>query len=134
MILFDNVYTHLYLDESCKAICHIWLSDTKSMLDADYRAEINGFFEFLEKYPQPNLLVNCLELNFTISPATQNWFLSLAVPKYVQCGVKKIAMILSNDFFAQVSTEQMVEDAKPTMPFELQYFNNQEDALKWFKK
>jgi hypothetical protein len=76
--------------------------------------------------------VNLAELKFALTPETQEWADGL-FPRILNAGVKKIAFIISSDVFAQISVEQLMEEKNvKTANFEIHYFDNEKDALKWF--
>ncbi len=63
------------------------------------------------------------------------WIATEWLPLMIQAGLMKMAHILSQDLFAQLSAEFFEDNAQNVENmFQLKMFNNQEDAEKWLLK
>ena len=63
----------------------------------------------------------------------QEWSVSNIFEKLEQAGLKKMAMIVSEEIFPQVSIEQLIEENKNTTLI-TKYFENEEHAMKWLQE
>lgn len=80
-----------------------------------------------------SLYVDMRNFFFAIEPELQKWHNENIFPKVVSLGVKKIAIQLSPDIFAQVSTQQTIEEDK-SGEFQSKYFDDQDEAFAWLTK
>ena len=102
------------------------------MSDEVYRDEIKVLIQLVrEKKPQ-RMLGDMKNFNFTISPDTQVWLNNNLLEVYIEQEIDKLAMILSNDLFSQISIEQTIEE-EVTFAFETKYFNNLDEAYFWLQ-
>ena len=75
-------------------------------------------------------LVDYLNFFKPIPVNMQKWINeNLLAPSY-EAGLKKVAFIISRDFYAQVSLEQLMLE-KEGKKFRIKYFGNETDAEKW---
>ena len=69
---------------------------------------------------------------FIINVELQEWSVKNIFEKFQAYGVKKLAMIESDDFISQISLEQFVDEGEELLL--TKYFVEKEDAMKWFEK
>jgi hypothetical protein len=67
---------------------------------------------------------------YTIAPEVQEWVADEIAPRAIQAGQNKIATILSQNIFSQVSTQQMMEEGDIPL-IQQQYFEDVETASQW---
>jgi hypothetical protein len=94
-----------------------------------FRKNMLDYAKLVEKYQPKLLLLDTSQGQFTINPALQEWVAREIAPR-TTC-IKKIANLLSNDVFALVSVEQMMEEKEIADFYEIRYFDNAEEAEKW---
>lgn len=132
--LLETDIVKVEFDEEKSIFRHTWNDKTADMSDKKYREQVlqvNGEVEKLEEVKFH--LVNTAEFAFRIAPETQEWVAQTVFPPVAAKQGKKVAFIVSSDFFAQVSIEQFT-DENPIDIFETKYFDNEEEALKWFEE
>ncbi len=130
--IFENSFISIGFSRNKNLVINNWKEATDAMTDEEYKTLALKQVAVLEEKKPFNWLVNLAELKFALTPQTQEWADGL-FPRILNAGVKKIAFIISSDVFAQISVEQLMEEKNvKTANFEIHYFDNEKDALKWF--
>lgn len=102
------------------------------MSDEEYRHIAITQTEIIEKLQPKYWLVDIAQLRFTLVPETQEWADMVLFPRIIKAGVSFIAFVISEDLFAQISVEQLMDEKNvKTANFEIKYFDKQEDATQW---
>jgi len=63
----------------------------------------------------------------------KNPCISGLIPQYTKAGIKKIAMIYSDDFITNLSTKHLIK-LTTVNTFEVENFHYEEDAYKWLSE
>ncbi|TAE49067.1 MAG: hypothetical protein EAZ06_09440 [Cytophagales bacterium] len=128
-------------DEKQKVFIEVEYLEDKKILYSNWI----GSYLTVEQVKQGGLLMltqtqqyNCLLLlndNRQVEGAwdeANDWIASEWIPQMTQAGLMKMAHILSQDLFAQLSAEFFEDNAKKAENvFQLKMFNNEEDGEKW---
>lgn len=101
-----------------------------SMSEERYKQEISGLIALLEQHKPKKVVGNMKEMFFPISPEIQKWLDENLFACYAKIGLKKLAIILSNDLFTAVSIEQTIEDVEESA-ISVKYFDDLEKGLEW---
>ncbi len=128
--LDKNRFYHLTFDASKSLICYSYLEESEEMTDEDFQRNMSYYAEMVQKYQPKRLLVDNKLLKFTVSPELQEWVVKEIAPK--TASLQKMAFVLSDDLFAQVSMQQMMDEEGITQQYGLpKYFNNVKEAQVW---
>lgn len=130
MIQRDNQYWSISYDEANQAVICTWKSTSEDMTDDEFKIEMTSYVEVVEKYQVPKLLLNLRNGSYTVAPEVQEWVADEIAPRAIQAGQNKIATILSQNIFSQVSTQQMMEEGDIPL-IQQQYFEDVETASQW---
>jgi hypothetical protein len=131
-LVLDERFIRIENNADDSLMVHSWKSETSKMEDAEYREIAVKQTEILEKYTPKRWFVNTTEFNFPIVPKTQEWADETLFPRILAAGVKFIAFVLHPDLVTQLSIEQLMEEKNvETANFEIQYFENKANAIKW---
>lgn len=109
-----------------------WLAPSEEMTEEDFKAEIQSEAEKIETYQPAQILARTTKMGFIITPELQEWHNEVIFPKFKSVGVTKLAIVLSEDIFSQISIEQLIEDNK-IANFTTQYFDREEVAVEWLQ-
>ena len=123
-------YLKIEFDENIKMLKATWYPESEELEDEDFKKEIYRWKEMINKYMPDFLLVDSREMKYTISPATQEWFVSDIFTAYAKVGVKRNAFVESEEIFTSVSIQQTMEENE-NAPFATMYFDNVEEAKEW---
>ena len=58
--------------------------------------------------------------------STNDWF-----PRLAASGLKRMAILMSSDYFNQMSVERIMNNATPELPFTVSYFEDADAARDW---
>jgi SpoIIAA-like len=58
--------------------------------------------------------------------SSNDWF-----PRLANSGLRRMAILMSSDYFNQMSVERIMTNASPALPFEVRYFEDPEAARTW---
>ncbi|MCC5945614.1 MAG: hypothetical protein JJT94_11820 [Bernardetiaceae bacterium] len=130
MILHENKYVKIVLDQDAMILKVIWSEATEDMEDKDFREGLIRYAEMVELYKPAKVLVNTKVFKMAIPPDTQEWVDTYIQPRALQAGVKYFAYIVSEDLFSQVSIEQTMEE-NTAQNFTTQYFESEDTAVTW---
>lgn len=104
--------------------------ESANMDDATYRQEIETLVARLKEVSPKLVRGNMREMLFTIEPRTQAWVNKVLLGCYEELGIKKLALVLSEDFFSSVSIEQTMEERENRL-YETRFFTDPEEAMVW---
>lgn len=129
MKIYEDNYKVIYYHQKQSMIEDVW-QETEKMTNKEYHDEMQNIGNLVVKHRPEKLLVDARKFNFAISPETQEWIDDKIFTQFLEGGLKKLAMIMSPDFIAQLSIEQTMEEEK-TGGFETRYFKSKEKGIKW---
>ncbi|MBK9286366.1 MAG: STAS/SEC14 domain-containing protein [Flavobacteriales bacterium] len=61
----------------------------------------------------------------------EQWTVNEWFPTLAKTGLKRMAILMSSDYFNQMSVDRIMQASTPEMPFEVAYFDDAEGALAW---
>ncbi|NLR93609.1 MULTISPECIES: hypothetical protein [Flammeovirga] len=99
-----------------------------------YRQEVVRQIDINQLYAPEKMLVDTKEAYYNVLPATQDWINERFVKVLNIIPLEKMAWIVSEDFFAQVSFDQVMDDANDQAPFKIKHFTTEEEALEWLNE
>ena len=134
-ILFKSKYMIGYHSSEEELIEYHWLETSEEMLEEEYKKECLHMTDFILELRPKYVFLNPLHLLFPIAPEIQQWSVDELVPLYIKAGVRKLAILVPEDFFSSLSVFQTVEDAEEVIHgmYEIRHFDNEEAVFEWFK-
>lgn len=126
---FDTQFFVIEHDKEKNLLKVTW-RNTEEMETDSYQKAMLEYIAFHEKHPAPFLITDTRNFEMAIGLETQAWLDETIAPRQIALGMKKAAFLVSSDFIAQLSLEQAV-DEQANQPFELRFFDNEEEALDW---
>lgn len=133
MELHLSKFHQIRYNKTNKTLTNNWLSHSEFMTKAQYQDEITCWFELYNKYLPEYLFTDSCYFYFPISPDLQLWNSSL-INKLENRILKKWAILISHDFFSQLSIEQTINesnDAIGSFGTTIQYFEDETEAKEW---
>lgn len=98
----------------------------------EYRNAMDKIIEFYTEKKITKILAN-LEKFDVITDEDQKWTNETWFPKLLGAGVKRMAVVVSQDAFSQMSVEDVLSKVE-SLDFVSQFFNSEEAAHKWLEK
>lgn len=120
-------------DPAYRLLVSTW-NTTADMSDEEYRAVAMAYRRVCEDCKPLRSLVDSRNAAYVIPVETQDWLNRHVYPQCVAAGVRKLAFLVTQDFFTQLSLELMVSDASDHfVPDALQqrFFSDFEQARDW---
>jgi hypothetical protein len=106
------------------------LAGSKYLKDNEYKQECFVSLDILKRIRPRRLINDFTDFHFTISPDLQEWVNQFILAPVVDLGIEKIAYVVSNDIFVQLSVVQGMEEAEGSK-FAIHYFDTAEQAKAW---
>lgn len=111
-----------------------WFPSTKEMTWEELKAILKKCRGLVLKLRPEKILNNTHSFFYTIDLSEQNWIDVNLNRLGIQLGVQKIALIISTELIAQLSSEQVMEHRYGKLLMNLHYFDTEEEALQWLKQ
>ncbi len=128
MELFKNQFVSINYNPDTALLDTIWFEASEDMEEVEYKEIIEKRVTFFERYKPKNFLTDARHFRYIIKPSLQAWNYEHSLKLFSKLGGKKIAVLNSEDFVAQVSIEQTVEQDTQA---QTEYFDDINSALKW---
>lgn len=122
---------NLYLEDSLIEL--IWLPATLDITTEEYKHEHVELLKVVLEHKIAKVLANTKDLGVVITPEVQEWMNENIFLPAMENGFNKIAIIVSTEFFTQLSIEQAMEE-EVGQKIKTGYFDNREDAKEWILK
>jgi len=133
MEVLSNTYCKIDYFTEHSLISIKWLENSDWHLkESEYQLYFEKYVEKVEEYKPQCVLHDMIEARFTIPPDLQVWTAEEMFPRLYKAGLQKVALLVSHDYVVSLSVEQVMEEdqAIPTF-FDIQYFDNREEAMEW---
>ncbi len=130
--IFENEYQSLFFDDVTSTLAQYWTEKTTFLLESTYQEEEIHFTKHLEENPPKNILINFKNFDVSITPDLQIWLVTEMFPIYEKNGVKKGALVASEQLFPQISILQTIEEHKFSN-IDWVVFEKEEEAMNWIK-
>ncbi len=130
-VLYSNPFITISIDKDAKLLQVIWSKESGKIDEAFFRFVNEKYVEYAQTYTIEFALVDTINFQFAIRPELQEWVANTILPNLIGAGWRKIAFLMSDDFVAQLSVEQTMEERD--LPFDVKYFSDKAKALNWLK-
>lgn len=125
MKIFESEYETLEYDNDL--FIATW-TDSEDLTDEIFKEHLLGYRDLVKEYQPKGLLVK--NFNYGILPETQVW-VTKNIDKHTE-SIKKVAFLVSSEFYAQLSLEQFVEESHSNIPrVRNRFFENETEAITW---
>jgi hypothetical protein len=131
--VYKSKYFTIWLDTNSNTVSYLFNEKTADMSKVEYIDELKEFIEIVRKYQAKRVFGEMVDFKFTITPDVQEWIDQNLFKVYREVNFEKIAIMLSKDFFSQLSIQQTMEDSAEA-GFQTKYFDNKAEALAWLHK
>jgi hypothetical protein len=131
--IYKSDYQTINFDESKSILSKSWTPKTDDFNTIIFCDEVNKIAECAETNHVKYFLDDTRDFSFTITVELQRWVDNEVFPRFIAAGLKKYAIIVSKEFFSELSIEQTMEGEKGSQSFEVQYFDNAEQARHWIE-
>ncbi|WP_250630257.1 hypothetical protein [Rhodoflexus caldus] len=127
---YISIFQQIQIDESLKLLRKHWFAQTANMSENDFRSEVEKIAQMAELHRIEKVYDDTTNFHFIIVPRLQEWVNEKIFPRFIQAGLRKYAIIISQEMVAQLSIEQTMEEYN-ACSFQVKYFDNSEKAENW---
>lgn len=132
MQVYKDKYVTLSYFKEKSLFEEVWMEETEDMEDEEFMKIELILADLFLKYKPEKLYSDTLNLRYAVAPEMQVWLDINVAAKAMEAGIKKIARIMSSDFIAQISLEQLMEEKHSEIAdFENRYFDDEAEAREW---
>lgn len=120
----------IYYDEESSLMRIIVSANTEYIGDENFQEAQKVILNLTANYLTNRLLINVQELLYTIPPKMQEWVAKEVIPMLIELCVRRLAYIIPNEFYAQLSVEQLVSEIQD-LNFATAFFIEEKVAIEW---
>jgi len=128
-LLFENEFIAIHRDVAINVVKAVWSTNTEKMQNDAFKACVKAIWANVQQHKPIGFVGDTRNFLFSIHPSVQEWY-GANIDDTFGSGTNKVAMIMSKHFIEQLSIEQTIEEDK-TKGVTTQYFDNEEQAIKW---
>ncbi len=129
-LILEDYYWQVYVSNNPKTMVVKWLNQ-QDLQEADLRLYLEKWAELVEEHRPGTFMVDSRLGHSVMTVEMQSWHDEVIVPRYVQAGVRKIAVVIPDDFFAMLSLELTFAESAAKDALETQFFDTSEKASVW---
>ena len=129
--VYKGRFIYIEYDGASSVMFSKW-NNSDQMTEDDFRSEMIKYKDFALANKVQNYLVDNTEMYFAISPTLQIWVNENIFPFTMHPETRKFAIVMPEDFIAQISLEQTIEEGEKTIgTVQTRYFDTLEKAQTW---
>jgi hypothetical protein len=127
-VIFDYEYAQILYDPSVKLGILVWKRKPEN---SEYQNAFDVMIEYSKKHTVDNFLSD-IRNQGVVSPENRKWFESVMIPKAIDNGLKRAAVVFDGNVFKKYYINMILQVInKFGIPMKL--FSTEEDAVKWFQ-
>lgn len=107
-----------------------WKPNQSELTADEIKEVLQSIGDYLLKYRPENYIADQTNKNSVYPVEIQNWIAKVLYTSCIKGGVKKAALVQSENFITSLSTTQMLEEASD-MPVQFATFTSVDDAIEW---
>lgn len=134
VLVTSSKYKDIYVSAIDKIIIQVWKSEIDLLSDEEFVESANLLLNQV-KIHKPNYIITDQRLyQHQISDKQHDWYVNEYVPKLVNNGIKKFAIVINEDLIQQVKLEEIIEDVEKYQNKYLiptRFFSTIAEALQW---
>ncbi len=129
-LILEDYYWQVYASNNPKTMAAKWLNQP-DLQEADLKLYLEKWAALVEEHQPDSFMVDSRLGHSVMTLELQSWHDEVIVPRYVQAGVRKIAFVIPDDFFAIISIELTFTESAAMDALETQFFDTSEKACVW---
>ncbi len=127
-VIFDYDYAQILYDPAVKLGILVW---KRKPDNSEYQNAFEVMIEYSKKHTVDNFLSD-IRNQGVVSPENRKWFESVMIPKAIDNGLKRAAVVFDGNVFKKYYINMILQVInKFGIPMKL--FSTEEDAVKWFQ-
>jgi hypothetical protein len=126
----DTEKIHLSIKDHCLRVT--WKEGSVNLLDVEFMEINEKYLELIEAHKLKSFFIDTRKFYYTIDPEMQAWVGENILSKLPGLGIKRLAFLMSEEFIAQLSIEQTMDNLGESC--QMRYFDDREEAIEWVEK
>ena len=132
MEVYKSEYLKIDVESANSLLFYTWFPASENMDDAKFESEATKIADEADRHKVKNVIGHDRDFMFPISPDVQVWIAENLLSRLPEIGVKKYAIIQSEDLLVQMSSEQMFQE-DVAKQYQSKYFSSEKEAREWVK-
>jgi len=128
--LYQSKYQQIDFDANTGIMQNTWGSESIYMTADEYKSNLEKLVNLIQQHKATKQLINTLNFEFTIDIELQEWTDEQVSQKNRDAGIKKVAFVIAEEIFPQMSIEQTMEPNEGSK-MDVRYFTTPEEAHTW---
>ncbi len=128
--LYQSKYQQIDFDSNTGIMQNTWTSDSIFMTADEYKSNLEKLVNLIREHKATKQLINALNFEFTIDIELQRWTDEKVNKMNRESGVNKVAFVIAEEIFSQMSIEQTMEFAEGS-GMDIRYFTTAPEARQW---
>jgi hypothetical protein len=129
--IYKSQYFELFHDQENAIFESRWLN-SRQITAYIFMQEMQQYVRLVQAYLPARYLVDNHDNEFVINVELQDWVNENVFPHTMHKGVKKFALVVTDELFAQTSLEQTIDTGEKNIgAIPTRYFPNREEAYHW---
>lgn len=128
MVHFDENYLKISYDADADCVIMQWKAFATS---EEFRHGLNEGLKLIQQKNSPNWLADLRKME-AIDPEDEQWSNEDWFPRALQAGIKRMALVPSEDIFNSISVENIMNSVAGT-GLVTHYFKQPDEAKSWLK-
>ncbi|HAS40329.1 MAG TPA: hypothetical protein DCS93_07610 [Microscillaceae bacterium] len=128
--LYQSKYQQIDFDSNTGIMQNTWISESVYMTADEYKSNLEKLVNLIAQHQATKQLVNTLNFEFTIDIELQDWTDEHVNKKNREAGVRKVAFVIAEEIFSQMSIEQAMEPNEGSK-MDVRYFTTPQEAQSW---
>lgn len=124
----DVEYTFSY-NQPSNTLIFVW--KPKLFSQDRFKEIVSLFSDYVIENKVKSIFVDARENKVIILPETQSWHDKTIIPKYEKAGVRKIAFLIPNNIFSEISHVKTFEHQNAQSKIETKFFKSEEELKTW---
>lgn len=130
--IYKNKFVEVFLAEENYFLMEIWKPESSNITEAEFKAYLLYWRDNMLTHKIEKILTNCLYFGFILQPVVQTWIVeNVSIPVAQANFLKKHAFVMPQEFIANLSIEQYIDDVNEQKDFITRYFDSETEAKKW---
>lgn len=129
--LYDSQFISIVFDSDKQLLIDTWKPECEMMKSDQMRKEIEIVVEMIKKYTPKYMLADNKKRYYLYKVEEQKWVAKMLVEASSKVSVLKYALIIPEDFVAEISTSQIADEVGEICT-EIKFFKTKEEAIEWF--
>ncbi|EAY27453.1 hypothetical protein [Microscilla marina] len=128
--LYESEFVSHFIVKEESLLKSTWKGDTATMNADQFTAECKEQIHLFAANNASKLYSDSRNFNYPISPEQQAWLDNELLPQLITAGIAKWALIYPEEFIAQLSVNQLLEEEN-SQSVNIRFFSSETEAIEW---